>query len=255
MGSNLTIFALEGIPLVKKGDDLAGHLLAALEGMGEALVDGDIVVVAQKIVSKAEGRLVPLADVTPSARATELAAKTGKDPRLTELVLRESNDVLRAVPGVMIVEHRSGVVVANAGIDQSNIEEGAKGEGALLLPEDSDASAERLRAALKDRTGTDVGVIVADSVGRAWRYGTVGLGIGCAGIDALWDQRGGTDMFGKVLEVTQMAIADEVASAANLVMGEAAEGRPAAIVRGLKTPRNDRNASVLVRSKDEDLFR
>ncbi|MDA0338422.1 MAG: coenzyme F420-0:L-glutamate ligase [Proteobacteria bacterium] len=253
MSTRLDIFALEGIPLVQPGDDLAAIILAALSGMGERLKDGDVVVLAQKIVSKSEGRLFPLADVEPSAEAVALGEKVDKDPRLVELILRESNEILRTVPGVLIVEHKSGIVMANAGIDRSNVEK--SGQVALLLPVDADASARALRDSLVERTGTDVSVVIADSVGRAWRYGTTGLAIGCAGIDPLWDQRGDTDMFGKVLEVTEVGIADQVASAANLVMGEATEGRPAAIVRGLDAPRADRPARVAVRTKNEDLFR
>ncbi|MFN3231489.1 MAG: coenzyme F420-0:L-glutamate ligase [Alphaproteobacteria bacterium] len=253
--TGLTIFALPGVPLVQPGDDLGSLITDGLGRIDEALRDGDIVVVAQKIVSKSEGRLVPLDDVTPSDEAVKLAAKADKDPRLMELVLQESTDVLRTIRGVVITAHKSGIVMANAGIDRSNISEGADGEIALLLPEDSDASARALRDALKQATGKDVGVVIADSVGRAWRYGTVGLSIGCAGIEPLWDQRGDTDMFGRVLEVTEVAIADQVASAANLVMGEAGEGTPLAIVRGLDVPRNDRPASVAVRAKNEDLFR
>ena len=253
MSVTLSITALEGIPLVQPGDDLSALLVSALDGMGESLRDGDIIVVAQKIVSKAEGRLVPLDTVMPSDEAVALAGKVDKDPRLVDLILSESSDVLRTVPGVVIVEHTSGVVMANAGIDRSNVEE--TGEVALLLPEDADASARALRDALKDKTGADVAVIIADSVGRAWRSGTVGLAIGCAGLEPLWDQRGDTDMFGKVLEVTEVAVADQVASAANLVMGEATEGRPAALVRGLNAPRSDRPARVAVRARTEDLFR
>jgi coenzyme F420-0:L-glutamate ligase/coenzyme F420-1:gamma-L-glutamate ligase len=252
--ARLSIFAVPGIPLVQPGDDLAGLVLAGLEAMGESLGDGDVVVLAQKIVSKAEGRLVCLADVTPSARAQELAGVTGKDPRMVELVLGESAEVLRAKPGVMVVEHRLGLVIANAGIDRSNVEGGTE-EMALLLPVDPDASARALREAVRDRAGVDVAVVIADSVGRAWRYGTVGLAIGCAGIEPLWDQRGGTDMFGKVLEVTEIAVADQIASAANLAMGEAAERTPVAIVRGVSAPRRDRPATVVVRSKREDMFR
>jgi len=254
MTDHLEIFAVPGIPLVQPGDDLAGLILGGLAQAGNALEDGDVIVVAQKIVSKAEGRLVPLAAVEPSPEAVELAAKADKDPRLVELILRETDEVLRVVPGVIIVAHRLGIVLANAGIDRSNVMED-KGETALLLPVDPDASARSLRDALKRASGADVAVVIADSVGRAWRYGTVGLAIGCAGVEPLWDQRGETDMFGKVLEVTEVAVADQLASAANLVMGEARERKPVAVVRGLKAPRSDREAKVAVRAKNEDLFR
>ncbi|MBI1182264.1 MAG: coenzyme F420-0:L-glutamate ligase [Alphaproteobacteria bacterium] len=254
MAARLTIFAVPGIPLVQPGDDLAGLILDALGASGEALQDGDVVVAAQKIVSKAEGRLVSLADVEPSARAVELAGITGKDPRMVELVLQESTEVLRAKTNVLIVEQKLGLVIANAGIDRSNVE-GGTAEMALLLPVDPDASARGLRQALRERTGADVAVVIADSVGRAWRYGTTGMAIGCAGIEPLWDQRGDTDMFGKVLEVTEVAIADQIASAANLAMGEAAERTPVAVMRGLAAPRRERPATALVRARHEDMFR
>jgi coenzyme F420-0:L-glutamate ligase/coenzyme F420-1:gamma-L-glutamate ligase len=254
MAARLSVFAVPGLPLVKPGDDLAGLILDGLAAMGEALAGGDVVVVAQKIVSKAEGRLVSLGTVTPSARALELAAVTGKDPRVVELVLGESREVLRAKTNVLIVEHRLGLVIANAGIDRSNVEGGAE-DMALLLPIDPDASARALRQALAARTGADPGVVIADSVGRAWRYGTTGMAIGCAGLEPLWDQRGDTDMFGKVLEVTEVAVADQVAAAANLAMGEARERTPVAVVRGLDVPRRERPASALVRARHEDMFR
>jgi coenzyme F420-0:L-glutamate ligase/coenzyme F420-1:gamma-L-glutamate ligase len=254
MSARLSIFAVPGIPLVQPGDDIAAFVLDGLAAMGEALADGDVVVIAQKIVSKCEGRLVSLGTVTPSAKAEELAGVTGKDPRVVELVLQESNEVLRAKTNVLIVEQKLGLVIANAGIDRSNVEGGAD-DMALLLPVDPDASARALRETFRERTGVDVAVVIADSVGRAWRYGTTGMAIGCAGLEPLWDQRGDTDMFGKVLEVTEVAVADQVAAAANLAMGEARERTPAAIVRGLDTPRRERPATALVRSKKEDMFR
>ena len=254
MSVRLSVFAVPGIPMVKPGDDIAAFILDGLAAMGETLLGGDVVVVAQKIVSKAEGRLVSLRTVTPSAKALELAGVTGKDPRVVEIVLQESNEVLRAKTNVLVVEQKLGLVIANAGVDRSNVEGGAE-DMALLLPVDPDASACALRAVFKDRSGADVGVIVADSVGRAWRIGTSALAIGCAGIEPLWDQRGDLDMFGKVLEVTEVAVADQVAAAANLAMGEATEGTPVAIVRGLTTPRNERPATVLIRPREMDMFR
>lgn len=254
MSTRLSIFAIPGIPLVQPGDDLASFILDGLAAMGESLAAGDIVVVAQKIISKAEGRLVSLNTVMPSARAEELAGVTGKDPRVVELVLQESREVLRAKTNVLIVEQNLGLVIANAGIDRSNVEGGSE-DMALLLPVDPDASARALRETLIERSGADVAVVIADSVGRAWRYGTTGMAIGCAGLEPLWDQRGDTDMFGKVLEVTEVAVADQVASAANLAMGEARERTPAAIVRGLDTPRRERPATALVRARKEDMFR
>jgi coenzyme F420-0:L-glutamate ligase/coenzyme F420-1:gamma-L-glutamate ligase len=254
MSVRLSVFAVPGIPMVKPGDDIAAFILAGLAAMGETLADGDVVVVAQKIVSKSEGRLVSLSTVTPSPRALELAEITGKDPRVVELVLNESNEVLRAKTNVLVVEQKLGLVIANAGIDRSNVEGGAD-DMALLLPVDPDASARALREGLRHRAGADVAVVIADSVGRAWRIGTSALAIGCAGLEPLWDQRGDVDMFGKVLEVTEVAVADQVAAAANLAMGEATEGTPVAIVRGLTTPRRERPATVLIRPKDMDMFR
>ncbi len=251
----LSILPVPGLPLVEPGDDLAALILAGIAGGGLALAAGDIVVVAQKIISKAEGRHVRLADIEPSARAREIAADIGKEPEFVELVLRQSNEVVRTAPNVLIVEHLSGIVMANAGIDRSNIVHQADSDMALLLPDDADASARALRDQLGERSGVTVAVVVADSVGRAWRYGTSAMAIGCAGIEPLHDQRGGVDMFDRVLEVTEVALADQVAAAANLTMGEATEGIPVAIVRGLEYPRNDRESTVLIRDKDEDLFR
>ena len=337
----LRIRAISGIPGVRPGDDLAELLADAIVRSGEMLRDGDVLVVAQKIVSKAEGRIVRLADVVPSPRAVELASRADKDPRAVEVILRESVEVLRAVPGVLIVETRHGIVLANAGADMSNIEHDVEDDHLLLLPEDPDASADRLRAALAAlarRTGAAatsplgaaagagedpgadarvlagagtetgagtstvisagaatppasdpildsrgraagtpqgtargagsppsgeaprIGVIVADSVGRAWREGTVGLAIGVSGLPARLDRRGEPDLFGRALHVTEVGIADSIASAASIVMGEGAEGRPAALVRGLSF--DDRSeaeragrARDLVRLRERDLFR
>ncbi|MGE0700975.1 MAG: coenzyme F420-0:L-glutamate ligase [Hyphomicrobiaceae bacterium] len=251
----LSIWPLPGLPRVKPGDDLAGLLIEGLGRAGVVPASGDILVVAQKIVSKAEGRIFDLARVTPSARALELAGVTGKDPRLLELVLAESTEVLRAKRNVIIVAHRLGLVMANAGIDQSNVEADGMAEPALLLPEDPDASAARLKARLDAHFGVPLGVVVSDSFGRAWRLGTTGIAIGAAGIPSIIDQRGETDMNGRVLMVTETAFADSVASAAVLVMGEAAEGTPAALVRTPVRSAPEKTASALVRGKHEDMFR
>ena len=257
----LRVRALSGIPRVRPGDNLAELLADAIDRSGETLRDGDVVVVAQKIVSKAEGRIVRLADVVPSPRAIELAARVDKDARAVEVILGESVEVLRAVPGVLIVETRHGIILANAGADMSNIEHDAEDDHLLLLPEDPDASADRLRAGLEaGGGGARIGVIVADSVGRAWREGTVGLAIGVSGLPARLDRRGEPDLFGRALHVTEVGIADSIASAASIVMGEGAEGRPAALVRGLAF--EDRSeaeragrARQLVRPRERDLFR
>ena len=324
----IRVRAISGMPWVRPGDDLGALLAEAIAASGEGLRDGDVVVVAQKIVSKAEGRIVRLADVVPSPRAIELGARVDKDPRAVEIILGESVEVLRAVPGVLIVETRQGIILANAGADMSNIEHDEEDDHLLLLPEDPDASADRLRAALEARMenaaasrpdtptsasedsgneatasastspgagtreasgraieapcgaaggtgpGTEtggrsepghddaprIGVVVADSVGRAWREGTVGLAIGVSGLPARLDRRGEPDLFGRELHVTEVGIADSIASAASIVMGEGAEGRPAALVRGLSF--DDRSeaeragrARDLVRARERDLFR
>ena len=270
--SELRIRALSGLPPVRPGDDPGALLADALARARESLRDGDVVVVAQKIVSKAEGRTVRLTDVVPSPRALELAARTEKDPRAVEAILGESVEVVRAAPGVLIVETRHGIVLANAGADMSNVEHDEEDDRLLLLPEDPDASADRLRAALAARAsgGIDgdgdrgrsprIGVIVADSVGRAWREGTVGLAIGVSGLPARLDRRGEPDLFGRPLHVTEVGIADSIASAASIVMGEGAEGRPAALVRGLSFEGRSEaeragRARDLVRPRERDLFR
>lgn len=255
MAAQLVLTALDGIPTVRPGADLAAMILAACARTGVALVDGDILVLAQKIVSKAEGRFVRLADVTPSSRARELAAKTEKDPRVVELILRESTEVLRWRAGAIIVAHRLGFVMANAGIDASNVEAETADEMVLLLPENPDASAARLRDRLRDAAGAELGIVINDSFGRAWRLGTVGTAIGAAGLPALLDLRGRPDRTGRALQVTEVGVADEVAAAASLIMGQAAEGRPVIHARGFPYRRRDGSAAELVRPKDHDLFR
>jgi len=248
----LTLIPLAGLPDVAAGDDLAGLIVAALGRAGQRLEPGDAIVVAQKIVSKAEGRKVRLADVTPSAKAEDLAAAAQKDPRQMELLLRETRSVLRARPGVVVVEDRRGLVLANAGIDASNVSM-IEGE-VLLLPEDPDASAARLRAALHAATGVAPAVLVIDSIGRAWRLGTVGTAIGVAGMEALADLRGRPDMHGRPLQTTEVGQADELAAAASLVMGQADERCPAVLVRGLALA-GDGKAADLVRPRALDMFR
>ncbi len=235
---------------------MAALLLAALGRAGLALQDGDVVAVAQKIVSKAEGRQVRLADVTPSARAVELAAQVGKDARLVELILRESTEVSRLRPGVIIVRHRLGFTSANAGIDRSNVQtEGGEEEAVLLLPLDPDASAAALHDTLQVNTGATVGVVITDSHGRPFRLGTVGVAIGVAGLPALWDRRGEADLYGYRLQHTDVGLADEIAAAAGLLMGQAAEGLPAVLLRGLRLPPAEGRATDLVRPPELDLYR
>lgn len=248
---------LSGIPMIRPGDDLAEIIWRGLTETGILLVDGDIVVVAQKIVSKSEDRYVNLASVTPSAEAITLADEVEKDPRLVELNLRESNFVLRYKPGTMIVEHRLGFVCANAGIDRSNVNtaDDIEGELVLLLPEDPDASAERIRMNLEEVSGARIGVLIIDSHGRTWRMGTVGVAIGLSGLPGLVDLRGQPDLFGTKLQVTQVGAADELAAAASLVMGQAAEGRPVVHVRGYPYPLREGSLKELLRPRHEDLFR
>jgi coenzyme F420-0:L-glutamate ligase/coenzyme F420-1:gamma-L-glutamate ligase len=252
--ARVTITAIEGMPMVEPGDDLARLIAEALAAMGLSLEPGDVLVVAQKIVSKAEGRLVRLATVTPSAAAIALARETEKDPRLVELILRESTDVLRKKPGVLIVRQRLGLVGAQAGIDQSNVEHGDD-EKALLLPEDPDVSAARLRDRLRTLTGVAAGVIVSDSMNRPWRLGTIGGAIGAAGVRVLDDRRGQHDIYGRELKVTLINRADSIATAATLIMGETTERTPVALVRGFPAEETDQRARDAIRPLDEDMFR
>ncbi|MEE4360261.1 MAG: coenzyme F420-0:L-glutamate ligase [Pseudomonadales bacterium] len=258
MISGLHLHVLQGIPLLSEGDDLATLLLDAVARAGLVLADGDVLVIAQKIVSKVEGRRVALATVTPSAEARTLAEETGKDARLVELILRESVRVVRkrpGRPGVIVVEHRRGWVHANAGIDQSNVTDGDPGAWALLLPEDPDRSARALRETLGTRTGTRIGVVINDSAGRAWRMGTCGIALGSAGLTTLEDLRGRADLFGRRMEVSVVGRADEIAAAASLAMGQAAEGTPAVLLRGLPVEDTAATAAELIRPAAEDMFR
>jgi len=250
----LRLIALPGMPLVKAGDDLTGLIIEAVHRCGEMLRDGDVLVVAQKIVSKAEGRTVSLATVRPSPRAIELAKETSKDPRFVEVVLCESHEVVRYARDVLIVAHKLGFVMANAGIDQSNVAP-ESAELVLLLPEDPDASCDRLRDDIKARVGVDVAVIINDSHGRAWRIGSVGVALGVAGLPAVVDLRGRVDLFDRTLRITEVGFADELASAASLMMGQADEARPVVLLRGVPYPRREGRAGELARPRDRDLFR
>jgi coenzyme F420-0:L-glutamate ligase/coenzyme F420-1:gamma-L-glutamate ligase len=251
----LSLTALPDIPTVVPGTDLVRLVLDAAERGGVALADGDILVLAQKIVSKAEGRRVRLADIMPSGRARDLAHTVDKDPRLVELILQESLEVLRARPGVLITVHRLGFVLANAGIDASNVESDAGEESVLLLPADPDGSAERLRRGLYAATGVTLGIVINDSFGRAWRLGTVGTAIGLAGLPGLVDLRGRPDRNGRLLRVSEVGAADELAAAASLLMGQGDEGRPVIHVRGFPYAPRAGRASELVRPAQLDLFR
>ncbi len=254
---SLVLTPLQHIPLVKPGDSLPELILQALQLEQIQLQDGDILILAQKIVSKSEGRLVNLESIQPSPRALELGAQIDKDPRQLELVLRESREVLRIRPGTIIVEHRLGFICANAGIDHSNVAgEGTKGEEwVLLLPEDPDATAAHIRQHLEESSGAKLGVMIIDSHGRAWRQGTVGMAIGLSGLPGLVDLRGSPDLFGYNLKITQVGAADELAAAGSLVMGQAAEGTPVVHARGFPYPLREAALGELIRPKELDLFR
>jgi coenzyme F420-0:L-glutamate ligase/coenzyme F420-1:gamma-L-glutamate ligase len=263
----LTLTPLSNIPLIRQRDNLADIIVRASHTDAIQIQDGDILVIAQKIVSKAEGRMVNLATVNPSKGALELAEQAAKDPRLVELILRESNEVLRTRPGAIIVEHRLGFVCANAGIDHSNVSplESSEGFGTfgrlnpedwvLLLPECPDLSAEQIRMKVEAATQAHIGVLIIDSHGRAWREGTVGITIGISGLPGLLDLRGQPDLFDFHLQITQVGVADELAAAASLMMGQAAEGTPVVHARGFPYPLREGKLEELLRPKENDLFR
>jgi coenzyme F420-0:L-glutamate ligase / coenzyme F420-1:gamma-L-glutamate ligase len=249
----LTVTALPGIPLVQRGDDLTRLVLDGMARAGLAFQAGDALVVTSKIVSKAEGRLVDLNSVTPSDEAIKLADETQKDARIVELILRESVKVSRKAPNILVVEHKLGFVSANAGIDQSNVN--GDEDCVLLLPSDPDTSARRMGEQLREATGVDVAIIISDSHGRPFRVGNIGVAIGVAGMPAVLDLRGRSDLFGRKLRISVQAYGDMVASAANLVSGEADEGRPVVLVRGLQFPPLDGSAKDLNRAVEFDLYR
>jgi len=255
MPVQLNIIGLAGVPMVKPGDDLAAMTLAAYTATGLAPENGDVIVVAQKIVSKSEGRIVAVASVTPSERAIALGAETGKDPRFVEIVLSESRRIVRHRPNLIVAEHRLGFVMANAGIDHSNVAPDDGSERVLLLPLDPDASALALQQQLAARTKKRLAVIISDSFGRPWRRGTVGIALGVAGLPSVIDWRGQSDLFGRKLEVTETGFADEIAAAASLVQGQAAEATPIVVVRGLSWTAPEAPAAAIVRPPEHDLFR
>jgi coenzyme F420-0:L-glutamate ligase / coenzyme F420-1:gamma-L-glutamate ligase len=250
---SLILTPLPSIHLVQEGDDLRGLVMDGMARAGLAFQEGDILIVAQKVVSKAEGRMVNLSDVLPSAEAHELGGYVDKDPRLVELILRESSGVLRKRPGALIVEHRLGFVCANAGIDHSNV--AGEGDWVLLLPENPDRSAEELRQRLGEAAGVGLGVLIIDSHGRAWRQGTVGVAVGLAGMPGLVDLRGRPDLFGYSLRITQVGAADELAAGASLMMGQANEGTPFVHARGFPYPLREATLAELIRPKEQDMFR
>ncbi len=259
MTGQIILTALQGLPLVSAGDDLCRLICDGLSREDVLPVSGDIIVVAQKVVSKAEGRTVDLNTVTPGARAQALAQETQKDPRIVELILSESKSIIRKKTGVLIVEHRCGWIMANAGIDASNVDSDGDEQNVLLLPIDPEKSAIELREQLIQVYGCDVAAVISDSFGRPWRLGTTGVAIGAAGLPSIWDRRGEVDLFGRELQVTQQAIADEVAAAASLLQGQTSEGLPVVHLRGLDFSTHasaiHRPASDLIRDSAEDMFR
>lgn len=253
----LTLTPIPNIPLIQPGDNLADIVLDALSDAKITLQNNDILVFAQKVVSKAENRLVYLQNVSPSSQAIDLANSSGKDPRFVQLILQESNEVLRVRPGLIIVEHKKGFICANAGIDHSNVQGpwGNPDDWVLLLPEDPDLSARNIRQSIQSATGISLGILVIDSHGRAWRNGTVGITIGVSNVPAIVDKRGDSDLFGYRLRVTLIAAADELAAAASLVMGQADEKLPIIHVRGFPYPLRESVLGELIRTKEQDLFR
>jgi len=253
----LCLTPLTDVPHIKSGDDLAEITLSRLKSLDIELQDGDVLVFAQKVVSKAENRWVNLSSVIPSAFSSEVAEQSGKDPRLIELMLGESKKILRMRPGTIIVEHRLGFICANAGIDHSNVSglSSETDEWVLLLPRDPDGSAQKLRAKFEDASGVSIGVIIIDSHGRAWRLGTVGITIGSAGVPGLVNLRGQPDLFGRELLSTEVGAADELAAAASLIMGQADEGTPIVHVKGFPYKLRDTRTREVFRPIDQDLFR
>jgi coenzyme F420-0:L-glutamate ligase/coenzyme F420-1:gamma-L-glutamate ligase len=252
----MRLSAIPGIPMIHPGDDLAAIIIEQLAANGEQLIEGDILVLAQKIVSKAEGRLVRVADVVPSEESIRVAEITGREPAVTHVVLGESNEIVRMKRGLLVVEQRNGWVCANAGVDRSNIEPDTNSDVLALLPLDADASAHALRERFAELSGVAPAVLIIDSHGRAWRAGTVGVAIGCAGMPPIWDQRGLDDLFGYTLQASEECIADELAAAASLIMGQSSEGRPAVLIRGYALPNAPHApATAIQRPKNMDAFR
>ena len=253
--NNLELIALEGIPLVEPGDDIADIIFSSLEKHQFKLRDGDVFVIAQKIISKSENRYAYLNQINPTSEALRLSKETNKDPKLVQLILNESTKVVRNRKGVIVVEHKLGFVHANAGIDKSNIKSEKENPRVLLLPKDPDLSALKIKEKIMKRTNFKIGIIINDSSGRAWRNGIVGIAIGSSGVDVLLDLRGHKDLYGNSLEVTEVGKADEIASAASLLMGQANQAFPVVLVKGLSVSDDKRDAKALLRDPSEDLFR
>jgi coenzyme F420-0:L-glutamate ligase / coenzyme F420-1:gamma-L-glutamate ligase len=248
---SVLLIPIHGIPLIQPGDDLVKIILDALASTGNLLAEGDVLVLTQKIVSKAEGAMVELTSCRPSKRAARVAKRCGKDPRVVDLILKESKKVLRQVNHVIVTEHRQGWVCANAGIDFSNV----PGQFVTLLPKDADETSRRIRRRIKTLTGSDIAVLIIDSQGRPFRRGAIGVAIGCAGMRCLVTKRGSKDLFHYRLQGTEIAMADELASAASLLMGQADEGIPAVLIRGFAYPKGRSDARDLIRPEEYDYFR
>ena len=252
--SEITLTAIQNIPEINPGDDVSSIISQCLSEQGCRLRNNDVIVVAQKIISKSENRFIDLKTIEPSEEAIKLAKETDKDPRLAELILRESNRIIRAEKGTIIVEHKLGHILANAGIDQSNI--GKRYDHVLLLPKDPSDSAKKIKKSFEDRYQIKLGVLVTDSIGRAWRLGTTGHALGSSGIKTLIDMRGEKfDRDGRLLQTTVIGVADQIASAATLLMGESSEGMPVVIIRGLDLLDESDTVNDLIRPAEEDLFR
>ncbi len=247
----IQIIGLKKVPIVRRGDNLAPLIVQAAKEEGVQISDRDIIVVAQKIASKAEGAIVDLRSITPSTKAEMMAKTSGKDPRHVEIILRETARIVRSKAAHLIVQTHHGFVCANAGVDKSNVE---NPDSVTLLPADPDSSARKIRSGIRELTGADVGVIISDTFGRAWRVGQVNVAIGVDGLRPIIDYRGSKDMFGYVLNVTQMAVADELASAAELAMKKS-DGVPVAIIRGFDYGQGTGSVRDLIRPEEEDLFR
>ncbi|MEC7865985.1 MAG: coenzyme F420-0:L-glutamate ligase [Pseudomonadota bacterium] len=252
---NLELLAIENIPLIEPGDDLVSILIQTIKEEKIKLRRGDILVIAQKVVSKSENRYVYLNDVTPSSEAIRIAKNSDKDPKLVQLILNESVKVIRQGRGVIVVENKLGFIHANAGIDKSNIESDTDNPKVLLLPKDPDNSALKIKEEIFRQTELKVGIIINDSSGRAWRKGIVGIAIGSSGVEVLLNLRGQKDLYGNALEITEVGRVDEIASAASLLMGQANEGLPVIIVRGIPETSKVNNVKSILRDKSEDLFR
>lgn len=252
---DIEVIAVKGMPLIKKGDDLAKMILRSFSQMNRKIEYGDIIVIAETAIAKSEGNIIKLEEMAPSLRAVELADKTGKDPDLVQAIIQESSEIIKVGPDFIVSQTKHGFVCANAGIDESNVDRGL----ATPIPEEPDKSAGEIRAKLENATKTNIAVIISDTQGRAFREGAIGVAIGISGMDPLWDRSGEADLYGRKLKTTEIAVADELASAASVVMGQAQEGIPVVLIRGVEYFSDLKNESTtikpLIRPKEHDVFR